>query len=119
MAGGLTVHVAVKLVQDITCKVEVDVTIRGLALLRVQWCIGVIALPGIRPINQTSTNSRQADHILPNIHVLILKTLSHVVQSVQCIKCNDAHEVLVLWARVTEDREEVVHRLSDSLVLSG
>lgn len=74
------------------------VTIDIRFLLCVQTGIGGVAFSRIRPVDQTRANGCQADHLIFNVGVVVLQTLTDIVESVQSIESHGAHQILVLGA---------------------
>lgn len=79
--------------------------------------IGVVALSGIRPVNQTGSDGRHADHLIIYIGLFVIQAFAHIVQGMQGIQRNPAHQILVLCPRVAEHRQKVIECLSNALVL--
>ncbi len=64
-------------------------------LVRIHGDTRCIALPRIRPVDQTSADGIETSHLVANIHSVVVDALPDIVESVQRIKRYRAHELLV------------------------
>ncbi|SPQ26044.1 527a6312-da91-40de-952a-2fb30da66a4f [Thermothielavioides terrestris] len=128
-----TGSVPAEAVQDVLRKVEVHVRVdvlplgrgRGIAQPSATAAAATaaasrgVALAGVGPVDEAGADGGQRDHLVVDVGVVVVEALAHVVQRVQGVERDAAHQVLVLGARVAEDGQEVVERLAHALAITS